>query len=151
MSCQPRPFAEPLCGRSRRRTGRSIGPPYMETIQREPTDQAACPHCGVPIRFYRFGGMGNICPHFYCDTCSNVFHRESDFERIYHQERTRQLLEQIAATLPSCPCGGRFAPEASPKCPTCHQDLSHQASVLERLNDPYAILVTGACLVLDTS
>ena len=116
----------------------------METRTLDPSSSTPCPKCDATIRFYRFGGMGNVCPHFYCDLCSNVFHRESDFELIYGREPSPELLTQIAATLPLCPCGGRFSADSSPKCPACGHQIQHQSSPERRLFDPHAIVIENA-------
>jgi hypothetical protein len=116
----------------------------LNTQQLDPSDQVACPSCKAVVRFYAFSSMGNVCPHFYCDTCSNVFHRESDFDRIYGREPSQELLDEIAADLPGCPCGGRFVPGANPKCPSCGADLGHQSPPIMRLHDPHAIVIESA-------
>jgi hypothetical protein len=117
---------------------------------REPKKTTICPHCKKEIRFYNFSGMGEFAPHFYCDTCSNVFFRKSDAKLIsYDKKLTEELLEEISRSLPSCPCGGHFKVGANPKCPNCHKELPHQYNSLLRLTDPYAILVEGAILVTE--
>ena len=116
----------------------------METRTLAPSNSIPCPKCNFAIRFYAFGGMGNVCPHFYCDCCSNVFHRESDFEVIYGREPSAELLAQVTATLPECPCGGRFTADSSPKCPACTHQIPHQSSPECRLFDPHAIVIENA-------
>jgi len=113
----------------------------------EPAYSTDCPHCGKAIRFYRFSGMGELAPHFYCNRCSNVFFRESDRTCAWGKAATPELLQAIAATLPACACGGHFQPGQNPKCPHCKQPLPHQANPVDRLFDPYAVLVEGAVLV----
>ncbi|MCM3876034.1 MAG: hypothetical protein NEA02_06390 [Thermoanaerobaculia bacterium] len=101
------------------------------------------------VRYYYFSGMGDVSPHFYCDSCSNVFFRQSDRDRIRERQPSAELLEAIAQTLPGCPCGGRFVPGANPKCPHCHREIPHRADPVSRLDDPYAILLEGALMVTD--
>lgn len=91
--------------------------------------------------------MGDLAPHFYCTRCSNVFFRESDAERIRLEPDTPHLLQSISATLPSCPCGGEFLPDQHPKCPRCGTAIPNRFDAVQRLSDPYAVLVEGAVLL----
>lgn len=59
-------------------------------------------------------GMSQMCPHFYCDRCNNAICRESDKEMAWKEKSSAVLLWRIAGSLPHCPCGGRFSPDASP-------------------------------------
>jgi hypothetical protein len=93
--------------------------------------------------------MGNLNPHFYCDTCSNLFWRAEDYHRLYGNVPTKALIQEITGNLPQCPCGGRFAAEANPKCPHCHQELPHQDIVADRLFDALAIQIEGAVLIIE--
>ena len=93
--------------------------------------------------------MGDLAPHFYCDTCSNVFFSESFRALLYEQKASSRLLAQIEESLPDCPCGGHFRSGANPKCPHCHHEIAHKRNAVERLDDPYAIVLEGASLVTD--
>lgn len=92
--------------------------------------------------------MSQAFPHFYCDRCSNVIHRDKDQQLVW-DKATQELLEAIAADLPACPCGGRFRPGSNPKCAHCGKDLQHQSDSVTRLHDPHMIAVDGACVFLD--
>jgi hypothetical protein len=93
--------------------------------------------------------MSDCFPHFYCDSCSNVIQRDADKELVWH-EATQELADRIAATLPDCPCGGRFRPGADPKCRGCDAPLSHRDDPVKRLHDPHMIVIDGACAFSDT-
>jgi hypothetical protein len=93
--------------------------------------------------------MSDACPHFYCDRCSNVILRERDRELLARQGKSQTVLDTIAATLPACPCGGRFAPGANPKCPRCGQPSSNVWTPVDRLTDPNMIVLDGACVFSD--
>jgi hypothetical protein len=121
----------------------------MKSYRRAPVASLRCPHCAGVVRYYYFSGMGDVAPHFYCDSCSNVFFRQSDRDRIRESRPSSSLLEAIAQTLPECSCGGRFVPGSNPKCPHCHREIAHQADPVSRLDDPYAILLEGALMVTD--
>lgn len=108
-----------------------------------------CPSCNSLTRAWQSSGMSESFPHFYCDTCSNVIHREQDKELVYPNEPSQQLLDRIAATLPSCPCGGFFKPGANPKCPNCRAEYTHHWNPVQRLIAPHIVLVDGACLIRD--
>ncbi|MGR9099767.1 MAG: hypothetical protein ACU826_04295 [Gammaproteobacteria bacterium] len=108
-----------------------------------------CPSCKRLTPVWRSSGMSENFPHFYCDTCSNAIHREADKALVYRSETSPDLLETIAASLPQCPCGGRFKPGANPKCPHCRAEYVHRSAPVKRLEDPNLILLDGACLIRD--
>jgi hypothetical protein len=108
-----------------------------------------CPACAHLTPAWRSSGMSDSCPHFYCDTCSNALLREADKDLLYAHPVDAALLDRIAATLPACPCGGRFAPGTNPKCRECRAPIPHQDDPVKRLTDPHVILVDGALLVRD--
>lgn len=103
-----------------------------------------CPACKYVARAWKSSGMSECRPHFYCDHCSNAIFRETD-QAISWNEQSAAVLATIASTLPSCPCGGRFAPGANPKCPGCGAPFAHQNDPVTRLSDPHVILLDGAC------
>ena len=119
----------------------------MESIQRTPCNSINCPHCNAVVEFYHYSGMGDLAPHFYCDSCSNLFFREEDRLKIRNRDITEKLLNELRESLPACPCGGQFSPDASPKCPHCNTEIKHQKTPLERLTDSYAIQLKGARLL----
>ncbi|AEG92492.1 conserved hypothetical protein [Ramlibacter tataouinensis TTB310] len=108
-----------------------------------------CLACERVTPAWQSSGMGESFPHFYCDTCSSVIHREQDKELVDPVEPSQQLLDQIATALPNCPCGGRFRPGANPKCPHCRAEYKHPWSPVQRLTLPHVILLDGACLIRD--
>jgi hypothetical protein len=112
----------------------------------EPVDSIQCPACRQTLRFYHFSGMGDLNPHFYCTDCSNVYFRESDAARVRQESPSAELLQSISATLPSCPCGGRFLPDQHPKCPHCNTAIRNRLDAVERLSDAHAVLLENAVL-----
>lgn len=108
-----------------------------------------CPHCGQVIRYHHFSSMGDVAPHFYGSSFSNVYFRESDHARIRAEGPSDELLNRIAATLPACPCDGRFGPGEAPKCPQCRSGIPHRLNPDQRLTDPYAVLVEGGVLMTE--
>lgn len=121
----------------------------IRTEQREPTKSAECDSCGFEVRFYHYSGMGDLAPHFYCDTCSNVYFRVADRELVKELGETLEALEQIVARLPQCPCGGQFVVGSNPKCPNCARKFPYEGDSLIRLGDPYAIQIEGAVLLVE--
>lgn len=107
-----------------------------------------CPHCHKLTPAWRSSGMSHSFPHFYCDGCSNVIQRDADQQLVW-EKATRELLDQIAQTLPQCPCGGRFRPGANPKCRHCGNEMPHAADPVQRLHDPFMIAIDGACVFSD--
>lgn len=106
-----------------------------------------CPSCNKTIRYMRYSGMADLMPHFYCNRCSNILLRECDRKLLDENNPSEGLLEQIASTLPCCPCGGRFAPGSNPKCPYCNVGFPHDHNPITRLTDPYVIKLEGAELI----
>ena len=107
-----------------------------------------CPHCQGVNEAWRSSGMSECFPHFYCSRCSNVIHRSADKELVW-EAATPEILAQLAATLPDCPCGGHFTPGASPKCQHCHQDTNLVADPVAFLHNPHMVVLDGACSFSD--
>jgi hypothetical protein len=119
---------------------------YKTTLQWVGTMQ--CPTCGKKSRAWRSSGMSMCFPHFYCDRCSNVIQRKKD-QALVWDAGSQELLDQIVADLPHCPCGGRFTPGANPKCLHCGVELPHQSDPVTRLHDPHMIAMDGSCVFTD--
>jgi hypothetical protein len=117
------------------------------SYQRDPVASISCPQCRHSVRYYHFSGMGDMAPHFYCDRCSNLYYSESHHKRIWGKKPTQSLLLEIETTLPICPCGGKFRPGQNPKCPHCGFEFKHKSNPVERLTDPYAILLENAWVI----
>ena len=109
-----------------------------------------CPKCHRITRAWQSSGMSECFPHFFCNKCSNVIHRREDQVLVW-EGKSQELLDQIADTLPDCPCGGRFTPGANPKCVHCGADFPHQNDLVTRLHDGRMIAVDGACVFTDDS
>lgn len=92
--------------------------------------------------------MSNCFPHFFCTDCSNVIHRDADQSLVW-EHKSQELLDQIAATLPDCPCGGRFAPGHGPKCAHCKAEIPIVRDPVDYLHNPNMIVVDGACVFSD--
>lgn len=105
-----------------------------------------CPSCHKTINFMRYSGMSMSFPHFYCNKCSNVIHRQSDFDKVMRNEPSLELLQEITATLPKCSCGGNFQADANPKCPYCKNIFCNNTNPVEHLTDPFLILIEGSKL-----
>ena len=115
----------------------------------DPVASIPCPHCALDIRYYHYSGMGDLAPHFYCDTCSNLYFSPRHRDLLRARAPSLELLRLIERELPACPCGGRFVPGSNPKCPHCGREVEHQSDPVERLTDPYAIQVEGARFISD--
>lgn len=111
-----------------------------------------CRYCFHDTKAFRSSGMSDSFPHFYCNQCSNAIHRDSDKHAIYYirdKDMTMELVENIASTLPDCPCGGRFVPGANPKCPVCCTEFGRRGDVVKRLPNHHVIVISGACCFND--
>jgi len=109
----------------------------------------ACGSCHSETKAWRTSGMSESSPHFYCTRCSNVILRRKDQDQLRREGASEDLLRQIAADLPLCPCGGRFAPGGNPKCPMCGREFADERTPLLRLNEPRMVVVNGACIFGD--
>ena len=107
-----------------------------------------CPSCDGLTPAWRSSGMSDCFPHFYCNRCSNVIHRESDQSLVWNA-KSQALLDQISETLPYCICGGRFAPNCGPKCMHCHVEVPIVADPIAHLHNPSMIVIDGACVFSD--
>ena len=116
----------------------------LNRVSKAPTQAIECPSCTGSVRYYRFGGMAEMYPHFYCDACSNVYYNSAHRELVRTRPNDTALLEQVTADLPPCPCGGRFQLGSNPKCPNCRTELAHQHEPILRLSDALPVLVDGA-------
>lgn len=108
-----------------------------------------CPFCNIEFRYMRYSGMSSAFPHFYCNKCSSVIHRKSDFDKVMMNPISEQLLQEITESLPTCPCGGKFSSGANFKCPHCKKEIPNQYSKVSRLTYPNIVLVEGAKLFND--
>ena len=107
----------------------------------------ACTTCRDVTKAWRSSGMSDSCPHFYCSKCSNVILRAEDRDLLRRRSPSPELVQEFAASLPACPCGGRFTPGANPKCRACGSELPHQSDPVTRLTDPFMIVLDGACVL----
>lgn len=107
-----------------------------------------CPKCRGLTPAWRSSGMSDQFPHFFCNTCSNVIHRESD-QLLVWNDKSQAILDQIAETLPNCTCGGRFAPKCGPKCMHCKSEIPVVADPIAYLHNPNLIVIDGACVFSD--
>lgn len=113
------------------------------------TGHLVCVRCHSKTKAWRSSGMSDSCPHFYCTNCSNVILRRKDQDRLRRQGPSEQLLQDIQSDLPYCPCGGRFAPSAGPKCPACGAENPINFAPVQRLTDSNMIVVSGSCIFGD--
>jgi hypothetical protein len=107
-----------------------------------------CRGCATPTPAWHSSDISEMFPHFYCDRCSNVIHRRAD-QKLAWPQATPAILDTIAATLPACPCGGQFRPGQWPKCPHCGTELAGTGDPVKRLQDPFVIVLDGACVFRD--
>jgi len=105
---------------------------------------AICLFCKFKFKFMRHSSMSLLYPHFYCDSCSKVIFRRSDFDKLMVHDKTPWLVEEIVKTLPPCRCGGSFTSKACPKCPKCKCELSCCNNELDCLSNLYLVVISGA-------
>lgn len=107
-----------------------------------------CNHCQGLNEAWRSSGMSECFPHFFCSRCSNVIHRDADKDLVW-EAATPELLAQIDATLPECPCGGRFTPGVGPTCRHCQQKIDLIRDPVQYLHNPNMVVMDGACAFSD--
>ncbi|HFJ2984745.1 TPA: hypothetical protein ACGTZM_005617, partial [Klebsiella pneumoniae] len=54
------------------------------------------PKCGKETPAWQSSGMSDSCPHFFCDTCSNVIHREQDHALLYENGHCCKVSDEAA-------------------------------------------------------
>jgi len=121
----------------------------MEVAKYTQNGVMRCKQCFGVTPAWRSSGMSDSCPHFYCDTCSNVILRESDRELIHSNKSSQVLVDKIAESLPRCLCGGQFVPGSDPKCSICNAVMANSLDTVVRLGDPNMIMIDGACVFSD--
>lgn len=112
--------------------------------------QTACPHCGAQFSFQRFHAGFSDEGFMYCDRDNTVL-TWSSFDAFYeglvgphhpwmlsHEQKTA-----VEAAVVACPCGGHFAFDNPPLCPSCGADISFLVP------QPIYFLVTGRRLDAD--
>ncbi|HEX8429012.1 hypothetical protein [Hymenobacter sp.] len=107
-----------------------------------------CPTCNKDNVGWRSSGMSEAFPHFYCSLCSNVILQGKAKELVYY-EATPELLAQVSATLPACPCGGQFTPTVGPKYSWCHHEIPLINDPVKHLQNPNMVVLDGACVIYD--
>ena len=125
------------------------GGEFVKVVDYKQSGAMRCRKCHGITPAWRSSGMSGCCPHFYCDTCSNVILRQSDRKLIYSNEASQKLVDKIAQTLPQCSCGGQFVPGSDPKCSLCNEIMANSWDVVRRLSDPNMILIGGVCVFSD--
>ena len=77
-----------------------------------------------------------------------MIHRESDYFKIY-SGISKEILDEIIASLPACSCGGSFTQNETPKCVHCGAPFPDKRDVMQRASDPHMTVVDGACVFSD--
>jgi hypothetical protein len=107
-----------------------------------------CNPCDGLTPAFRSSGMSDCFSHFFCDTCSNVIHREAD-KSLMWGGKSQEILNQISKTLPKCNCGGQFAASCGPKCKHCNSEIEVVNNAVDYLHNPNIIVIDGACAFSD--
>jgi hypothetical protein len=84
-----------------------------------------CEHCSSTFDYYVVHNGFNRSSYAYCESCGRtaLLYRPEWPLAVsipFHYEMASWVEEQ----LPPCNCGGRFRPDAAPRCPTCKATLS---------------------------
>ncbi len=90
-----------------------------------------CDKCGQRFEYYLgHSGFGD-CAYAYCDKCGatailNTYSKK--VPRGVEVDFGQALDPKLEPLLDRCKCGGSFKSGASPRCPTCHRELSAEAA-----------------------
>src|SRR4030095_6250588 len=81
--------------------------------------QASFPYCLIHDGF-------NESAHGYCERCGRTLLLEVPWQdpKYNQAQPLGPITTEIEATLAPCSCGGSFRASASPRCPSCHAQLS---------------------------
>ena len=106
-------------------------------------DIGICEHCQSQFQYFLVHNGFNDSAYAYCDKCGKQcllsgWHRE--IPKNAHLEVHKCIKPEIEPLLQPCSCGGSFKFGASPRCPTCHAELSAvKASIYFEKNAPGTI------------
>ena len=117
-----------------------------------------CPNCKKKNHCKTYSINSGLWPHFYCNKCPNVYwarelkyrhHADSEHEACQKLAQEKNILKKILASLPSCPCGGRFTRFSNLRCTKCKAALTDRKEgmdVSSLLGEPQVFLSNNACL-----
>ncbi len=100
----------------------------MSKVKPKDENVGVCEACGVQFGYDIFhNGFGDSA-YAYCNSCGCTVILSGWSEAVRRLPvpfRVHQPLESsLVPLLKACPCGGRFSNSASPRCPSCHRELS---------------------------
>jgi len=97
-----------------------------ESTIKPPETVGVCEACGFHFHYRLIHNGFNDSAYAYCESCGRtvVLDGWSEAARRVRFRIHQQIEEAIEPLLKTCPCGGRFSHSASPRCPSCNQELS---------------------------
>jgi hypothetical protein len=136
----------------------------MQTVleMKRPGSIKVCSRCQSEIKYSFLVNWEAPQPFFYGERCNDILVRRSDYERVPEgdaadPEYVSQLVglwDEIVATAPRCPCGGRFGLWSYIKCPRCHYEFQYNKGARNaalRIFERHIIVVDGARIIGDGS
>ncbi|MCP3997279.1 MAG: GNAT family N-acetyltransferase [bacterium] len=95
----------------------------IHSLVKAPDHKGWCHQCGCEFPFEVVHCGFNNSSYAYCDDCGTVALLAAGHEDKHGIPRHRAIAVEGEAQLSACPCGGRFAAGASPRCPHCREVL----------------------------
>jgi hypothetical protein len=86
-----------------------------------------CEHCHKTFSYYLAHNGFNDSAYAYCDSCEYSVSLSGWYKGIparAHLQIHKRISKDVEPFLKSCPCGGTFRADASPRCPHCLEVLS---------------------------
>lgn len=95
-----------------------------------PQNTGVCQACGYQFRYTLIHNGFNESAYGYCNSCGRtvILSGYSPMARQVSLAVHQPINSKIEALLKACPCGGSFAQCASPRCPSCNQELGADAA-----------------------
>jgi hypothetical protein len=86
-----------------------------------------CEHCRSHFQYVLIHNGFNDSAYAYCDSCGKICFLNCWYNQIpknAHLQVHKCITPELEPLLEFCSCGGHFKFGASPRCPTCRQELS---------------------------
>ena len=94
-------------------------------------DVGQCEHCRSKFEYWLGHNGFNDSAYAYCDSCGRIAYLSGWFDKIPPQAGFREhgpIPTTCEVWLEPCECGGTFRANATPRCPTCKEELSAEAA-----------------------
>jgi len=109
-------------------------------LEMRTNDIGTCEHCEAHFEYHLIHNGFGDSSYAYCDKCGKACLLSGWFKGVPKDANLKIhkcITPEVESFLQACSCGGRFKSGASPRCPTCHKELSaDRATVYIEKNAP---------------